>query len=255
LGDDRDTSGRLTLSNITAGYGGAPVIVDISLEVGRGEIVVVIGPNGAGKSTMLKAVLGELEITEGTVTLDDEEITGLSTLGIAERGVAYVPQREDVFEPLTVAENLEMGGYCLESRDVKRRRDEVISEYFPALGGMLGRVARQLSGGERKMLAIARALMVRPRVLVLDEPTANLSPDLAISLMETDIRRLASEGTSVLLVEQRVAAALAIADRGYVLVSGRRRLAGTGAELRERDDMGELFLGEGGGAAKGTSAT
>jgi branched-chain amino acid transport system ATP-binding protein len=234
----------LRSENITAGYGGVPVIRDISISVGPGEIVAVIGPNGAGKSTLLKSLVGILRVISGHVWLGSDDVTNRPPEELARRSVGYVPQVNDIFEPLTVLENLEMGGYLLPPSRVGARVDEV-GAVFPALPPMLKRRADKLSGGERKMLAIARVLMLDPRVLILDEPTANLSPKLADSLLHEHITRLARAGKAVLLVEQRARAALQVADWTCVLVSGATRLEGRPGDLLQRSDFEELFLGAG----------
>ena len=229
---------------ITSGYGGVPVILEISLSVGPGEIVAVIGPNGAGKSTMLKALVGILRVTSGRILLGTDDVNNHPPEDLARRGVGYVPQVNDIFEPLSVLENLEMGGYLLNAAQVKGRVGEV-GAVFPQLPPMLKRRADKLSGGERKMLAIARVLMLDPKVLILDEPTANLSPKLADGLLRDHVTRLARLGKAVLLVEQRARAALQIAAWTSVLVSGEVRLEGRPADLLERKDFEELFLGAG----------
>jgi ABC-type branched-subunit amino acid transport system ATPase component len=221
-----------------------PVIRDVSISVGPGEIVAIIGPNGAGKSTLLKSLVGILRLDSGTIMLGDEDVTNRPPEQLARRGVGYVPQVNDIFEPLTVLENLEMGGYLLNAAQVRARVGEV-GNVFPQLPPMLKRRADKLSGGERKMLAIARVLMLDPKVLILDEPTANLSPKLADALLREHVQRLAGAGKAVLLVEQRARAALQIADWTSVLVSGSTRLEGRPDELLERQDFEELFLGAG----------
>lgn len=232
----------LSIEDLTAGYGAAPIVAGVSLTVGPGEIVAIIGPNGAGKSTFLKALAGVIRSVRGRVTLAGTDITHLRTDELARAGVGYVPQANDVFDALTVLENLEMGGYLLDRATLTARRAEVL-DIFPALKPMLARGAAKLSGGERKMLAIGRALMLTPRVLILDEPTAGLAPQLAAMLLHDHVRRLAKAGAAVLLVEQRATAALEIADWAYVLVSGSVHLAGPAAELLARADIGEVFLG------------
>jgi ABC-type branched-subunit amino acid transport system ATPase component len=224
----------LRAEKITAGYGGVPVIQDVSLSVGPGEIVAVIGPNGAGKSTLLKALVGILRVTGGRIMLGDEEVTNRRPEELARRGVG--------FEPLSVLENLEMGGYLLPAATIRARVPEVV-EVFPALKPMLKRRADKLSGGERKMLAIARVLMLDPKVLILDEPTANLAPQLADRLLREQVSGLGALGKAVLLVEQRARAALEIAAYTSVLVSGSIRMEGRPGELLDRQDFEELFLG------------
>jgi ABC-type branched-subunit amino acid transport system ATPase component len=227
---------------VTSGYGGVPVIRNVSIDVGPGEIVAVIGPNGAGKSTLLKSLVGILSLSGGHITLGDEDVTGRAPEDLARRGVGYVPQVNDIFEPLTVVENLEMGGYLLSSSAIKSRIAG-IGSVFPQLPPLLKRRADKLSGGERKMLAIARVLMLDPRLLILDEPTANLSPRLADTLLREQVTRLAAVGKAVLLVEQRARAAMQIATWISVLVSGAVRLEGRPADLLKRQDFEELFLG------------
>jgi ABC-type branched-subunit amino acid transport system ATPase component len=234
----------LRAEHVTSGYGGVPVIRDVSISVGPKEIVAIIGPNGAGKSTLLKSLVGILRVTGGRVLLGEDDVTNHPPEDLAKRGVGYVPQVNDIFEPLTVLENLEMGGYLLTSAQVRTRVAEV-GDVFPQLPPMLKRRADKLSGGERKMLAIARVLMLDPKVLILDEPTANLSPKLADALLTEHVKRLASIGKAVLLVEQRARAALQIADWTSVLVSGQTRLEGRPDELLRREDFEELFLGAG----------
>jgi ABC-type branched-subunit amino acid transport system ATPase component len=234
----------LGAEGVTAGYGGDPVIRDISVLVAPGEVVSVIGPNGSGKSTLLKGLVGVIRVSGGRVLLADSEITNLPPEEIARAGVGYVPQVDDVFAPLTVRENLEMGGYLLSRRNLPARIDHVLS-VFPRLAGMQGRSAGKLSGGERKMLAMGRVLMLTPAVFLLDEPTASLAPAVARSLLDEHVRRLASGGAAVLVVEQRARAVLAISDRTYVLVGGQLRMEGTPAELTARPDFVESFLGGG----------
>ena len=234
----------LRAEHVTSGYGGVPVIRDVSISVGPNEIVAIIGPNGAGKSTLLKSLVGILRVTEGRILLGADDVTNHPPEDLARRGVGYVPQVNDIFEPLTVLENLEMGGYLLSNAKIRSRVADV-GDVFPQLPPLLKRRADKLSGGERKMLAIARVLMLDPKVLILDEPTANLSPKLADSLLSEHIKRLAGVGKAVLLVEQRARAALKIADWTSVLVSGQTRLEGRPDELLRREDFEELFLGAG----------
>jgi ABC-type branched-subunit amino acid transport system ATPase component len=227
---------------VTSGYGGVPVVQDVSLSVGAGEIIAIIGPNGAGKSTLLKALVGILRVSSGQIWLGADDVTNHPPEELARRGVGYVPQVQDIFEPLTVLENLEMGAYLLPAARIRTRVPEVL-DVFPALKPMLKRRADKLSGGERKMLAIARVLMLDPQVLILDEPTANLAPQLAERLLREQVKGLGAMGKAVLLVEQRARAALEIAAWTYVLVSGSIRLEGRPGELLDRQDFEELFLG------------
>jgi ABC-type branched-subunit amino acid transport system ATPase component len=232
----------LRTSELTAGYDRSPVIHDISISVEPGEVVSIVGPNGSGKSTLLKAIVGLVEIMSGRVIVGDEDVTGWPSENLARIGVGYVPQIDDVFAPLTVRENLEMGGYLLASREVSGRIAHVL-EVFPRLRGMLGRRAGKLSGGERKMLAMGRALMLEPALVVLDEPTANLAPAIAASVLGEHVRQLATTGASVLVVEQRARAVLEISDRTYVLGGGQLLMEGTPAELSSSPEFVESFLG------------
>lgn len=239
----------LRLESVAAGYGQVPVISNVSLDVGRGEVVSLIGPNGAGKSTLLKAITGQLRIVEGRVVFEDTVVTNTPTAELARKGIGYVPQVNDVFPDLSVRENLQMGGYILKQAEVAERVSAVAA-MFPALAALLPRAAVKLSGGERKLVAIGRALMLLPRLLLLDEPTASLSPKLSADLLENHVRRLADAGTAVLLVEQKATAALRVSDWGYVMVSGRPKLDGSGSDLLHRHDFGDIYLGGGTDQAK-----
>jgi branched-chain amino acid transport system ATP-binding protein len=232
----------LVVSALSAGYGREPVVSDISVNVTLGEVVSVIGPNGAGKSTVLKAMAGMIPVMAGKVTLNGEDVTNLRSNRLARRGLGYVPQTEDVFEGMSVLENLEMGGYLL-PRKVLKDRVEQVTVTFPALARMLRRSAAKLSGGERKMLAIGRVLMLSPKALLLDEPSANLSPDLAAALLGRHIRHLANGGRAVFMVEQRARAALQASDRAYVFVSGRVSRSAPASELLSRVDVADELLG------------
>ncbi|MGA9776132.1 MAG: ABC transporter ATP-binding protein [Candidatus Dormiibacterota bacterium] len=232
----------LVATDLSAGYSQVPVVRGVSLQVGLGEIVVVVGPNGAGKSTLVKAITGELELLRGGIRFGDQEIGRLREDDRMNRGMGYVPQLRDVFPTLTVMENLEMGGYRLAKRDIPQRV-EMVLETFPALKGLRRRLARSMSGGEQKMLGIARALMADPRLLILDEPTANLAPQVATHVLQDIVAQLAKSGRAILLIEQRVALALAIASWGYVLTDGQVRLDRSAAELLSMSDLGTLFLG------------
>jgi ABC-type branched-subunit amino acid transport system ATPase component len=234
----------LEVESLEVRYGAVPAVRGASLTVGRGEIVGLVGPNGAGKSTMLKSLVGILKLSGGKIMLGADDVTGHPPEDLAKRGVGYVPQVQDIFEPLTVRENLEMGGYLLKDSAIAGRVQEVC-DVFPALAPMMRRRADKLSGGERKMLAIARVLMLDPKVLILDEPTANLAPILADAVLREQVRRLADAGKAVLLVEQRARAALQISDWVLVLVSGIARLEGSPSDLLERSDFEALFLGAG----------
>jgi ABC-type branched-subunit amino acid transport system ATPase component len=241
----RPVSGiELRTSELTAGYQRSPVIHGISISVQPGEVVSIVGPNGSGKSTLLKSIVGVVEVMSGRVQIGDEDVTGWPSENVARIGVGYVPQVDDVFAPLTVRENLEMGGYLLKAREVPGRIEHVLA-VFPRLGTMLSRRAGKLSGGERKMLAMGRALMLEPGLVVLDEPTANLAPQIAASVLGEHVRSLATTGASVLVVEQRARAVLEISDRTYVLGGGRLLMEGTPAELSASPEFVESFLGGG----------
>ena len=242
-------SGEVTLhglplraEGITAGYGGDPVIRGITVSTDPGEVISLVGPNGSGKSTLLKSLVGIVRVTSGTVTVGGKRVTNMPPEESARFSVGYVPQVDDEFAPLTVRENLEMGGYLLPRGELPGRIDKVLT-VFPRLAGMIGRGAGKLSGGERKMLAMGRVLMLDPGLFLLDEPTANLAPAIASSLLDEHVRGLAASGAAVLIVEQRAKAVLAISDRTYVLGGGEVRMEGTPAELSGNPEFVESFLG------------
>jgi ABC-type branched-subunit amino acid transport system ATPase component len=195
------------------------IVHGVSVVVAPGTVASVVGPNGSGKSTLLKALSGVIRLSSGRVLVGDRDVTGLPPEEVARAGVGYVPQIDDVFAPLTVRENLEMGGYLLAAREANGRIERVVNT-FPRLGQMLTRRAGRLSGGERKMLAMGRVLMLEPAVFLLDEPTANLAPKIATELLTGHVRALAEAGAGVLVVEQRARAVLAISDYTYVLGGG-----------------------------------
>ncbi len=232
----------LQIRGLTAGYGGPPIVRNVDMNVERGRVVAVVGPNGAGKSTLLKAVLGVARLEDGRVELEGRDVTGLPLEKLARLGVAYVPQVDDVFEGLRVRENLDMGGY-LASRSQRAERMERALEVFPQLKPRLNRYVETLSGGERKMTAIARVLMLDPVVLLLDEPTASLSPELTTEVLENQIRALANLGKGVLLVEQKAIAALTASDWAYMLVRGEVVMSADANEVLAKPDMREIFLG------------
>jgi ABC-type branched-subunit amino acid transport system ATPase component len=243
LSAERTSRGMpLRATGVTAGYGGDPVIRNVTVRAEPGEVVSLVGANGSGKSTFLKSLVGVVRVSAGTVIIGETDMTRKAPEEVARAGVGYVPQIDDVFGPLTVRENLEMGGYLLPARDVKARIDEVTT-VFPRLAAMLTRPAGKLSGGERKMLAMGRVLMLQPAVFLLDEPTANLAPAIARTLLEEHVSALATSGAAVLVVEQRARAVLAISDRTYVLAGGEVRMEGTPAELAASPAFVESFLG------------
>jgi branched-chain amino acid transport system ATP-binding protein len=232
----------LIASGVRAGYGAGDIIHDVSVEARAGEVTSIVGPNGSGKSTLLKALAGVIRPSSGTVRVGQRDLTGLPPEEVARAGVGYVPQVDDVFAPLTVRENLQMGGYLLPRGDITARLDRVLA-VFPRLGQMLTRRAGRLSGGERKMLAMGRVLMVEPAVFLLDEPTANLAPKVAGALLNEHVCALAASGAAVLIVEQRARAALAISAHTYVLGGGQVLMRGTPAELAADPAFTESFLG------------
>jgi len=242
LVDRDDQPAQLRVEDVSAGYGASLVIQDVNVTVRRGDIVGIIGPNGAGKSTLLKAITGVIPINNGRVLLKEQDITRLRADEIAREGVGYVPQVRNVFPRLTVGENLEMGGYTLPGHQLDERKSEVI-EVFPLLGGMIDRVAANLSGGEAKMVAIGLVLMTRPSVLLLDEPTANLSPNVAAEFLQELVTSLAASGVAVLVVEQRAMEVLAVSTWAYVMRAGMIHVSQAAPELRVRDDIGQLYLG------------
>jgi ABC-type branched-subunit amino acid transport system ATPase component len=233
----------LVLDKVSAGYGGAAVIEDVSLSVRSGQVSCVVGPNGAGKSTLLRAVTRDAELISGRITLDGQDISRTAGNELVRRGLAWVPQLDDVFPILTVRENLELGGYTLAKREVRRRVEEVLA-IFPLLAGLISRTAGQLSGGERKLLAIGRALMPGPSAVLLDEPTAGLSPEMTILVLNTHVDELRRSGVAVLLVEQRALEAIAVSSEVHVMVDGRLKVSKPAQELADGDELARLFLGE-----------
>jgi len=232
----------LAIRDLTAGYGDAPIVREVTLDVGHGKVVAVVGPNGAGKSTLLKAVLGIARLMQGKVMLNDRDVTRLPLPQLARAGIGYVPQLDDVFEALRVRENLEMGGYLFSHKERELRMEKAL-EVFPQLKSKLNRYVDTLSGGERKMTAIARVLMLDPTVLLLDEPTAGLSPELSRVVLQEQVRMLGDHGKSVLLVEQKAVAALGVADWAYMMVRGRVVMSARGSDVLANPDMREIFLG------------
>ncbi|MFM9817452.1 UNVERIFIED_CONTAM: ABC transporter ATP-binding protein [Spiribacter pallidus] len=230
----------LDAKGLYAGYGGVDILRNTHLRLGADEIVVIVGPNGAGKSTAMKAVFGLVPIREGRVHYQGEDITNRPPERMVTRGIAYVPQEANVFPSLSVLENLELGAYAL--RGDHRPRLEKVFEIFPRLKERRNQQAGVMSGGERQMVAMGRALMVEPRLLMLDEPTAGLSPRLIDETFER-IREVNHLGIGVLMVEQNARQALAIADRGYVLATGENRYEDTGPALLANPEVAEMFLG------------
>ena len=232
---------HLNVHELVAGYvRGLPIVHGVSIEVRRGEIVTLIGPNGAGKSTLLKAVAGLIAIEGGRVHLAGSELTALRAHEAVSAGLGYVPQTGNVFTSLTVHENLKVGAHVIRG-SVNERLERAYGLFAP-LAARRGLRARTLSGGERQMLAIARALMTDPTLLMLDEPTAGLAP-LVVDEVFRQLRRLAESGIAVLMVEQNAKAALRVSDRGYVLTEGRNRVSGPARALLDDRHVAEAFLG------------
>lgn len=236
-----ETSPFLIGEAMTGGYGkGADILHSCTIAVERGEIAVIVGPNGAGKSTAMKAVFGMLSLREGRVVLDGDDITALSPQDRVVRGMGFVPQTNNIFTSMTVEENLEMGAY-IRSDDFRDTMEQVYS-LFPILKDKRRQAAGELSGGQRQQVAVGRALMTKPKVLMLDEPTAGVSPIVMDELFDRIIE-VSRTGIPILMVEQNARQALEIADKGFVLVQGRNAHTGTGKELLADADVRRSFLG------------
>jgi branched-chain amino acid transport system ATP-binding protein/neutral amino acid transport system ATP-binding protein len=232
---------KLEVTSLVAGYGRSDMILkDVSLLVDETQIVCIIGPNGAGKSTLLKSVAGLLNILSGSVFLDNQDLTGLRPVEIANAGVAFVPQVNNIFPSMSVTENLQMGGYV--NLGANAEQFDRMLDRFPMLAEKRKAQARSLSGGQRQVLAMAMALMVTPKVLLLDEPTAGLSPKAADELLAL-IRSLADEGLGIALVEQNASAALEISDEAYILVDGKNAKTGNAKMLKSDPEIKQTFLG------------
>jgi ABC-type branched-subunit amino acid transport system ATPase component len=231
----------LQAEGVCAGYGDVEVLRDVSIEVGEGEIVSIIGPNGAGKSTLMKTVFGLLHPTAGTIAFDGRDIGGRSPYDIVTLGMCYVPQVANVFTSLTVEENLEMGAFVLRDGDLAARKERIY-DIFPRLRERRRQRAGLMSGGERQMVAMGSALMIDPRLVLLDEPSAGLSQVLVDMIFERVIK-INEAGIGVLMVEQNARKSLEMAHRGYVLANGRNRFEGTGQELLGNPEVGRLYLG------------
>jgi ABC-type branched-subunit amino acid transport system ATPase component len=230
----------LRAEGVTAGYGGPPIVEDVSIAVPGGKITAIVGPNGAGKSTLLKALCGVLKVSRGDVYVRGHKTTNMLPEKLVRRGLSYVPQVSNTFPDLTVRENLEMGGYLLR-HGLSRRIDE-LCELFPDLSRALRRRAGLLSGGQRSMLAMARGLMLEPAVLLLDEPSAGLSPLLQSTVWE-QIEKVAATGVGICVVEQNTRRTLRHAHWGYILVLGRNRLDGPARQLLEDENVVQLYVG------------
>ena len=226
--------------SMTGGYGGPDIITSCTVNVNRGEIVAILGPNGAGKSTAMKAMLGLLNLKSGKVIIDGKDISKLTPQDRVKEGIAFVPQTRNVFTGLSVQENLEMGAYLREERF-----EEIINEIyelFPILKEKKSQLVGELSGGQRQQVALGRALMIKPSVLMLDEPTAGVSPIVMDELFD-HILKVKKTNVAIIMVEQNAKQALSIADRGYVLVTGENKFSGTGKELLNDPEVRRSFLG------------
>ena len=226
--------------NMTGGYGGPDIITSCTVNVNRGEIVAILGPNGAGKSTAMKAMLGLLNLKSGKVIIDGKDISNLTPQDRVKEGIAFVPQTRNVFTGLSVQENLEMGAYLREERF--EEIIEEIYELFPILKEKKSQLVGELSGGQRQQVALGRALMIKPSVLMLDEPTAGVSPIVMDELFD-HILKVKKTSVAIIMVEQNAKQALSIADRGYVLVTGENKFSGTGKELLNDPEVRRSFLG------------
>ena len=226
--------------NLTAGYGGVDIIKNINLEVKQGEIVVIVGPNGAGKSTAMKALLGMLKLTDGEVSFAEDDITFMLPQDRVNLGIAFVPQTQNVFTGMSVEENLEMGGF-IRSDDIQLTIEDIYN-LFPILKEKRNQNAGELSGGQRQQVAFGRALMTKPKILMLDEPTAGVSP-IVMDELFSRIIEVGKTGVGILMVEQNAKQALNIADRGYVLVNGMNSREGSGQDLLNNPEVRKSFLG------------
>ena len=228
-------------NKMTAGYGNGPdIISSCSINVNRGEIVAILGPNGAGKSTAMKAMLGLLKLKSGSVSIDGKDISNLSPQDRVKQGISFVPQTRNVFADLTVRENLEIGAF-LRNDDVNKVIEEIY-ELFPILNEKKFQIVGELSGGQRQQVALGRALMIKPSVLMLDEPTAGVSPIVMDELFD-HIIKVKNTNVAIIMVEQNAKQALSISDRGYVLVTGENKFAGSGKELLQDPEVRRSFLG------------
>lgn len=233
----------LEAKNLNSGYGSLQILWDISLDVSEGEIVCILGPNGAGKTTLLNSIMGLLSIWDGNVFFQGNEITDVETSNIARMGVGYVPEGKYLFEALTVYDNLLLGAYTLSDQEEINKRLETVYRLFPRLAEREKQASGTLSGGERQMLAIGRALMSEPVLLILDEPSMGLSPKNAMLVMDAVARLSQERGISVLIVEQNVQAALEISSRGYILENGRLVFSGKKEDLLASNEIQDAYFG------------
>ncbi|TPW32811.1 ABC transporter ATP-binding protein [Pararhizobium mangrovi] len=232
----------LTVDTISAGYGDSEILHDVSMEVHEGEIVSIIGPNGAGKSTLMKTVFGLLHPKKGSIRFGEHDISHHSPYRIVEVGMCYVPQVANVFTDLTVEENLEMGAFLLKGGDIGARKERIF-ELFPRLKERRRQRAGKMSGGERQMVAMGSALMLDPKLVLMDEPSAGLSPKMVEVIFERIAEINRQDGPAILMVEQNAQLSLQMAHRGYVLASGENRVEGTGKDLLNDPEVARLYLG------------
>jgi ABC-type branched-subunit amino acid transport system ATPase component len=232
----------LTIEGLVAGYGGGDVLRGVSLEVVQGGITCVVGPNGAGKSTLMAAISGLLRPRVGSMLLDGQNLVGRSPRQILRLGVVQVPQNHSLFRDMTVRENIELGGYILSDRALTARRVAAVFDVFPQIAAWAGQKAGSLSGGQQRLVEFARALMLEPRLLLLDEPSMGLAPKIGRTVFDA-VRQMNAAGTTILLVEQNARAGLRLSSHGVVMESGRVRLSGTGREVLENPEIGALYLG------------
>ena len=233
----------IDVKDVVGGYGGAPILNGVNIAIEQSDIGVIVGPNGAGKSTTLKAIFGLLKVSQGSITFGGEVITNALPDKLVPKGLSFVPQEKNVFTSMSVEENLEMGAFT--RRDDYRTTIEWVYEMFPVLREKRRQPAGELSGGQRQMVAMGRALMSQPRLLLLDEPSAGLSPRYVIEIFE-QIVKVNQAGVGILMVEQNARQALAFASRGFVLANGQNRFTGTGPELIADPEVARSFLGSGG---------
>jgi branched-chain amino acid transport system ATP-binding protein len=232
----------LTIADLVAGYGGGDVLRGVSLEVVEGGITCVVGPNGAGKSTLMASISGLLRPRLGSITLDGHNLVGMSPHQVLRLGVVQVPQNHSLFRDMTVQENIELGGYILSDRALVARRVAAVFEVFPDIAGWARKKAGSLSGGQQRLVEFARALMLEPRLLLLDEPSMGLAPRIMRTVFDA-VRQMNAAGVTMLLVEQNARAGLRLSSHGVVMESGRVRLSGTGREVLENPEIGALYLG------------
>ncbi len=232
----------LTVENVTSGYGQMEILHDVSIKIDQGEIISIIGPNGAGKSTLLKTIFGLLKPTQGSIRFQGKDITGMVPSTIVQHGLAYVPQVDNIFPSLTVTENLEMGAFIINDHRKAQVRLYEVFELFPILEERRSQRVGKMSGGERQLVAMGRALMLNPFALLLDEPTAALAPLLADMIFKK-IAEMNASGVSILIVEQNARQTLRISHRGYVLADGQNKLEGEGSDLLADPEIGRLYLG------------